>query len=362
MNRGLFLIAGFAVSTPALAAVAGDAERGKQVFDSLKCVTCHSVAGAGGKSAPDLARREARGSTPADLAAAMWNHAPQMWAAMEKAGIAKSNLTTEQAADLFAWFQAGRYFEKPGDAAKGKSVFAAKGCSGCHAAGAQPGSEGPAVGRWESVSDPIELARQMWNHAPGMQAAIAAKGGKAPELTAAEMNDIIAYATSLRGAKGQQGQFSPGPAETGQTLIEAKGCNSCHKGAQALPGKTNYTVPAEVAAAMWNHAARMKHSGQMRPEEMRRIAGYLWSRQFENEGGNAARGEQLFKQKACAGCHGSSAPYLAHGEESSSYGMVAVLWRHGPEMLSQMKSKKVAWPQFTGVEVSDVIAYMKSAK
>ena len=195
-----------------------------------------------------------------------------------------------------------------------------------------------------------------------MQTALAAKGGKMPELTAAEMNDIIAYAASQSKTKKQPGVFSPGPSETGQTLLQVKGCNSCHKGALALPGKTSYTVSAEIAAAMWNHAARMKHSGQLRPEEMRRIVGYLWSRQFDAEGGNSARGEKLFAQKACAGCHGSSAPYLAHGEESSSYGMVAVLWHHGPEMLRQMKTKNVAWPQFTGPDISDIVAFLKASK
>jgi cytochrome c551/c552 len=351
MNRWLLLLAGAVITVPVFSAV-GDADRGKQVFESLKCATCHSVAGVGGKSAPDLALRQSRGNSPADLSAAMWNHAPQMWSAMEKAGIAKPSLTTEQAADLFAWFQAGRYFEKPGDAARGARTFKAKGCSGCHAD----------LSQWESMSDPIELARQMWNHAPAMQTAVAAKGGKMPEITAAEMNDIIAYAASLSKTKKQPGMFSPGPSETGQTLLEVKGCNSCHKGALALPGKTSYTVSAEIAAAMWNHAAQMKHSGQLRPEEMRRIVGYLWSRQFDTEGGNSARGEKLFAQKACAGCHGSSAPYLGHGEESSSYGMVAVLWHHGPEMLRQMKTKNVAWPQFTGPDISDIVAFLKASK
>ena len=122
MNRWLLLLAGAAITAPVFSAV-GDADRGKQVFESLKCATCHSVAGVGGKSAPDLALRQSRGNSPADLSAAMWNHAPQMWAAMEKAGIAKPSLTTEQAADLFAWFQAGRYFEKAWGCRPGREHF-----------------------------------------------------------------------------------------------------------------------------------------------------------------------------------------------------------------------------------------------
>ena len=357
----LFLLAGIAIAAPAFSAV-GDTDRGKQVFESLKCATCHSVAGMGGKSAPDLALERSRGNTPAELAAAMWNHAPQMWAAFEKVGLDKPKLTTEQAADLFAWFQAGRYFEKPGDLARGRHAFTSKGCSGCHALTGAGKPGGPALSEWESLSDAIELARQMWNHAPAMQAAVAAKGSPAPELSATEMNDILSYASSVRKGAKKPGEFSPGPADTGKTLVDVKGCNACHTGARALPGKTAYTVSAEIAAAMWNHSARMKSGGPLRPEEMRRIVGYLWSRQFENEGGDAVRGERLFREKACAGCHGSGAPYLAHGEESSSYGMLAVLWYHGPEMLRQMKAKKVAWPQFTGGEINDVIAFLKASK
>jgi len=361
MHRWLLFLIGAATTIPGFSAV-GDAGRGRQVFEALKCATCHSVAGIGGTAAPDLALRQSRGNSPADLSAAMWNHAPQMWAAMEKAGIVKPTLDTEQAADLFAWFQAGRYFEKAGDGARGKSTLAAKGCSACHPVTGQSESGGPPLSRWESMSDPIELARQMWNHAPGIQAAVAAKGGKVPELSAAEMNDIITYVSSLPNAQKRQPQFSPASAETGQTLLEVKGCNNCHTGAMALPGKASCITSAEIAAAMWNHAARMSNPRQLRPEEMRRIVGYLWSRQYENEGGDAARGKQLFASKGCAGCHGSSVPYLGHGEEYSSYGMVSVLWYHGPEMLRRMKARNVAWPQFDGGEISDIVAFFKASK
>lgn len=359
MNRLLLVVAALAVLSPAFSAV-GDAGRGKQVFESLNCGACHSIAGAGGKTAPDLALNRARGNTPAGLSAAMWNHAPQMWAAMEKSGMAKPTVTSEQAADLFAFFQSARYFEKPGDAARGRAAFSAKGCVACHASAGKSAS-GPALAAWESVSDTIELARQMWNHAPAMKAAIKSSGAKIPSLTALEMNDIIAYVNSLPGAK-KQAAFSPASAETGETLLKVKGCLSCHTGSRALPGKTAYTASAEIAAAMWNHAVGMKHSGQMRPEEMRRIIGYLWSRQFDNEGGDARRGEKTYAQKGCAGCHGSSAPYFAHGEESSSYGMTAVLWRHGPQILRQMKAKNVAWPSFTGPEIADIVAFLKASK
>jgi len=98
----------------ALAAVAygsvplGDASRGEALFKGQKCVTCHSVNGEGGKVGPDLGRGQSREYTPSLMAALMWNHAPQMWSAMEKAGVAKPKLDSQQAADLFAYFYAAR--------------------------------------------------------------------------------------------------------------------------------------------------------------------------------------------------------------------------------------------------------------
>src|SRR5437868_15155302 len=55
-----------------------------------------------------------------------------MWKAMEKSGIEKPMLTEAQTADLFGYFWASRYFEKPGDEARGRRVFASKRCTECH--------------------------------------------------------------------------------------------------------------------------------------------------------------------------------------------------------------------------------------
>ena len=61
------------------------------------------------------------------MAEAIWNHAP---ADVVRHGgrrhFTARGLTHEQAADLFAFFYAFRYFEEPGDAARGKKLFEAK--------------------------------------------------------------------------------------------------------------------------------------------------------------------------------------------------------------------------------------------
>src|SRR6202162_2109654 len=113
------------------ATIAADSTRGAQLFEKLACVQCHSINGKGGTRAPDLGRLVDRNFTPATLAATMWNHAPAMWAAMRDRTIRAGDLDEQAAADLFAYFYAARYFEKPGDAARGKRVLE-RGCARCH--------------------------------------------------------------------------------------------------------------------------------------------------------------------------------------------------------------------------------------
>ena len=79
--------------------------------------------GRGGASAPDLGRLADRSFTPAALAATMWNHAPAMWSAMGAANVRIPDVDEQAAADLFAYFYSTRFFEKPGDAARGKRCF-----------------------------------------------------------------------------------------------------------------------------------------------------------------------------------------------------------------------------------------------
>ena len=104
----------------------GDADRGRDVFRTLNCGACHSINVEGGKSAPDLGRGVERGFSPYVMAGLLWNHAPVMWAAMERKGISRPELSEQQAADLFVFFFAARYFEQPGDTKRGERVFHAK--------------------------------------------------------------------------------------------------------------------------------------------------------------------------------------------------------------------------------------------
>src|SRR3954453_10866688 len=148
----------------AAAIVPGDALRGEKLFQTERCVNCHSIKGKGGSIAPDLGRRIDRDFTPSMMASLMWNHAPRMWAEMKQQGIQPQPLSPSGAADLFAYFMSARYFEKPGDAARGKQTFGDKHCAACHGITSSPVAGAPPVAKWESLSDPLVLAQQMWNH------------------------------------------------------------------------------------------------------------------------------------------------------------------------------------------------------
>src|ERR1019366_6884949 len=124
--------------------IAGDARRGEQLFQSEQCIQCHSLKGKGGTLAPDLSRRVDRDYTPAVMASLMWNHAPDMWAAMKQQGVKKGNMTPEKA----------------GDAARGKQAFADRHCADCHGIASSKEPAAPPVAKWESLADPMILAQQ----------------------------------------------------------------------------------------------------------------------------------------------------------------------------------------------------------
>lgn len=338
----------------------GDSQKGAELFKSQNCVTCHSVNGEGGKSGPDLGKRSSRGYTPSELTALMWNHAPQMWTAMDAAKITRPKLSSDQAADLFAFFFAARYFEQKGDAGRGRKAFADKGCAECHNISSTNGGGGPAVMKWESVSDSIELSRQMWNHSSKMREAMKAKSVKIPELTSMEMNDITVYLQNLPATRNLKPQFTPASPETGELLFQVKGCAGCHKDVNALAKPGGFRTASDFAASMWNHSAKMQVKSELRPEEMKRIVGYLWALQFAAEGGTAARGAKVFEAKGCNNCHGKGAErVLALGNRANSYEMISVLWGHGSEMQKQMAAKGIAWPRFQNTEMPDLLAYLK---
>ncbi len=345
--------------------IPGDARRGQQLFETEQCIQCHSVKGQGGNIAPDLGKRVDRDYTPTVMASLMWNHAPDMWAAMKKHGINQNTMTPEAAADLFAYFVSARYFEKPGDAGRGKQAFAAKHCAECHGITTSPNPAAPPVAKWDSLGDPIILAQQMWNHGPEMRKAFAEKKLAWSSLTGQELTDILVYLQNLPETRSLAQNFEFPPSDSGAALFQSKGCAGCHTGKLALEDRLHNQTLTQIVAEMWNHQPSMKNPPpELSQEEMRQILAYIWARQYFRGAGDAARGQKVFSDKGCATCHNdpsSGAPSLAKGKGAhSDVTMVAALWEHGPRMLDLMAQRKIPWPRFTAQQMSDLIAYLNS--
>jgi mono/diheme cytochrome c family protein len=360
MSMFRMTIAGMLVAGSVLAA--GDARRGEQLFQSEQCIQCHAFQGKGGSLAPDLSKRIDRNYTPAVMASLMWNHAPAMWSAMKKQGIVKSQMTPDIAADLFAFFVSARFFERPGDAGRGKQVFDTHRCITCHGIANPVAGGGPAVVKWHSLADPLILAQQMWNHGPQMREAFAQKQLRWMPITGQELTDMLVYLQNLPETKALPRTFELPTADGGEKVFQAKGCVNCHSGASAPERLLKNRTLTDIAAGMWNHQPEMKQPApQLTAEEMRQLAGYLWARQYFTGNGNVERGKKVFTSKSCATCHNdpsSGAPKLGKGQ--SDITMVAALWEHGPRMLDVMAQKKIQWPTFTAQQMDDLVAYLNT--
>jgi cytochrome c551/c552 len=145
-----------------------------------------------------------------------------------------------------------------GDQETGRAVFAEKQCTRCH----QPRGEaatGPALEDLRRPQGGMELAGRLWNHVPGMFAALAQARADWPRISTGEMADLMAYllADAARDP-------APDPSR-GQLVLMRKGCLKCHslarEGGRVEPDlaerRADYESAAAWAAAMWTHTPAM---------------------------------------------------------------------------------------------------------
>jgi mono/diheme cytochrome c family protein len=267
----------------------GTAAVGRRLFTEKRCVVCHQVDGVGGVVGPTLDHLRPFRS-PIYVAAAMWNHGPQMAEAMAARGIQRPTFTGAELRDLIAFLAPGTggspdgpIYVLPGRADNGRRLFAEKRCAECHSVSGEGGRVGPDLGERAVRRSPIDFAAEMWNKAPRMLAEMRPRGITAPQLRPEEMADLIGYLQSVRYFAG------PGNVQRGYAVATSKGCLTCHgvggergKSASDL-SKVRLTNPAAVVAALWNHAvitAPAPGGGKLawpefRPEEIADLAAML---------------------------------------------------------------------------------------
>jgi len=270
----------------------GNPEVGARYFLEKRCINCHQFSGSGGVGAPSLDFFKQFGS-PLFVAAALWNHGPQMMEAMKEQGIERPAFIGPELHDLLAYLvpasagpREGPVYVLPGRADTGRRLFSEKRCIACHSVGGAGGRVGPDLVARGVRRSLLEFSAAMWNKAPAMLAAMKERGIALPQLHPDEMADIVAYLYAV-------GYFAePGSSTRGKTLAKAKGCQRCHGastgaagGAGDLEKAKGLESPAAVITALWNHVVTMPQDAgtqtnawpEFRPEEMTDLVAWLQS-------------------------------------------------------------------------------------
>jgi len=173
-----------------------------------------------------------------------------------------------------------------GDPTRGREVFAGKQCARCHLPRGQRGI-GPLLEQLRRPQGTYELAGRLWNHAPAMFTALAQEGVAWPEISAAEMADLMAFLLA------DPNRDPPADLFKGRATLVSKGCLKCHSfrkeggriGPDLAERRDSYAPAATWAAAMWRHTPRMAavaiQQGVLYPrfsgDEMVHLLGFLRS-------------------------------------------------------------------------------------
>ncbi len=353
---------------------------GSRLFASKRCFACHSINGFGGTEAPDLANTGELRSFY-DLAAAMWNHVPDMTRRMRGMRIDPPHLDPWEAGDLAAFLFWLGYFDPSGEEASGERIFLEKGCVTCHQVRGVGGVVGPNLDFMAQFGAPIQMAAAMWNHGPAMIEELARRGIPQPTFTGSELVDLIAFIEmSDVDAPGGPLYVLPGRVEEGLAWYRDKNCLECH-GTPGSGGRIGPDLAArarsrsliQFAAAMWNKGPAMmrvmRSSGieipKLSPAEMADIVAYLYSVQYFRGSGRIDRGRRLLAEKRCLGCHalagrgGTTAQDLTQARGlNSPAAVMAALWNHIEVPLSEEDLQ--SWRSITSAEITDLSAFLQT--
>jgi len=184
----------------------GNPNRGRELFGSKGCSSCHGASARGGRGGPDLMEFDLRRPAEA-IASTMWNHGLAMSDAMAERGLGWPQFDGSELADVAAFLYFLSFQDPAGDATRGARVFVDRSCSACHARSeeekAAQNLPGPVLFGSTAAASSSNLVSAMWNHAPLMKEAILGRDLPWPELSGVDLRDLQAYLTSAgAGAAG----------------------------------------------------------------------------------------------------------------------------------------------------------------
>ncbi len=172
-------------------------------------------------------------------------------------------------------------------------------------------------------------------------------------------------------------------AAAGSRVFGEKGCVKCHaiNGIGGTEGPDLGRAPRlrsfyDLASDMWNHGPemveRMRELGieqpRLSPRETGNLIAFLFTVDYFDPPGDPAVGEIVFTEKRCVFCHqvggvgGVIGPDLSRLVQTPSPIEVATaMWNHGPAMSERLREQGIDRPSFTGSQLIDLIAYLKSS-
>jgi mono/diheme cytochrome c family protein len=306
---------------------------------------------------------------------------------MERTRMIKPSLTGQEFTEISAYLYFLRFFDEPGDATRGRSIFNEKGCGTCHLLSGK-GKEGvPGLDQFPQNITPVFLAQSIWNHGPVMIAHMVKLGMKWPVFEGTEMMDLLEYIkVSAKGAK-ETAFITPGNAREGKKVFAGKGCIKCHavrgeggKEAEDLGkrAKTFYKSLTQIASIMWNKgpAALGKMSQtqtgipKFTPKEMADLIAYLYFLHFMDEPGNTVNGRRIFSESGCTKCHGQNGKpgelmtisLSRYQKAGNPMEIVASLWNHSTAIEKAMREKGIPWPRFKKGELADLLEFIRTPR
>jgi mono/diheme cytochrome c family protein len=170
--------------------------RGWDLFRNKGCINCHAIRGSGGSIGPDLGSGRPLPRNLTQMAGRMWNHSPQMFAAMQSKGIERPTFAGKEMADIISFLYSVRYSDLGGSAVIGRDLFTQRKCSQCHGADARGGEVGPNLRKGDKLRTPVTLALSLWSHGPHMYDKAQELGLGWPTLNEGDLNHLLAFLNS----------------------------------------------------------------------------------------------------------------------------------------------------------------------
>lgn len=216
-----------------------------------------------------------------------------------------------------------------------------------------------------------------------MTAAPARHAGRDPTrrrcLTRAFVGVALAGACVAAGKASAQ---APGDPARGEQVFASKQCAHCHrpaepKGVGPLLSELRRPQGAyELSGRLWNHAPAMfttlVHEGLAWPviseTEMADLMAYLQADAARDPAVQARRGQGILVAKGCLKCHsfrgeGSRiAPDLAERREDYAppARWASRMWSHTPRIAQKAIERGIAYPRFTGDEMTHLLGFLRS--